>query len=563
MGTKKTVWVRLAAVLLFVVSALAWTAPRALAAETVDTYVVDATVSADGQIAVRATISFQGAAPASLQQQFSTALRTPDNREYRFEVSDIRATAGGTDLAPQISSGARQTTVVVPTAGVTGPVELSYVVKGAAIRTVDGDTEVTWALLQGLNLPVTSFDATVKVPSMINLVDCAAGAPEAPKACIFYGGGTHDNPQPFFHDEARAPGEIVQITVRFPEGAVAVNEDLRDLWTFERAFSAKPLPLGVALGVLALGGLALWLAHRKIGRDAAGAATPTPVAEFHPVADGHTEFRVLNQVRPGQVGTVMDEHVDPVDVTATLIDLAVRGHLRIEEMPRTSAHAVTDWTFVRRPAEGTLADYERILLDAVAPAQGEPVKVSNLAGSVVSVIPQVQSELYDEVVQRGWFARRPDSTRNRWALIGWAALGLAVIITIQLAAVTTFGLTGLALVALALGLLFVAQEMPARTAAGASLLSGLNVLRGVLLTQRTDQVSAGKAHVELSRVLPYAVVLGGLDRWLDAMVAADADAEADSTDLDWYHAPNDWHLSDLPASVKNFVTTVQGTLFSR
>ena len=43
----------------------------------------------------------------------------------------------------------------------------------------------------------------------------------------------------------------------------------------------------------------------------------------------------------------------------------------------------------------------------------------------------------------------------------------------------------------------------------------------------------------------------------------DDDDLPDSTDLDWYHGPENWHLADLPASLANFVTTVQGTLFSR
>lgn len=555
---------RLAAGLVAVIAALALPAAIAQAAGSVDTYVVDGAIAQDGTLTVKALITFAGDAPESIQQRFSTAVNTSDARQYRFQVTDVKASAAGTDLGAKVSVGARDTTVVIPTAGVKGPVQLDYVVRGAALRAADGDTIVSWGLLQGLSLPVTSFDATVIAPAMINQVDCAAGAPDAPAACTFYGGGTHDHPQPFFHDEGRGPGEVVVVTVRFPAGAVGVNQDLRDLWTFERAFSAKPVPLAVALSVLALGGLALWLAHRKVGRDATGGgAAPTRIAEFHPVSDGRSEFRVLDAVRPGMVGTVMDEHVDPIDVTATLLDLAVRGHLRIEELPRESAHAPTEWTFTRRDGTADLADYERLLLDAVAPVQGEPVKVSNLHGSVGAVIGKVQSELYDEVVSRGWFARRPDSTRNIWGRLGWIALAAAIITTVALAAWTNFGLTGLALVALALGLMFVAQEMPARTAAGTSLLSGLQVLRGVLQTQPVDQLPAGEEYEQLSRILPYAVVLGGHDRWLKALVAADTDHGADSTDLDWYHAPDDWHLSDLPDSLRNFVTTVQGTLFSR
>jgi hypothetical protein len=179
------------------------------------------------------------------------------------------------------------------------------------------------------------------------------------------------------------------------------------------------------------------------------------------------------------------------------------------------------------------------------------------------VIGQIQSELYDEVVARGWFARRPDSTRNQWNLIGWVGLGVAVLVTVLLAAFTRFGLLGLALVALALGVLFIGQEMPARTAAGTALLGGLEALRGSLLTQPVDTLPAGQGLAQLSSILPYAIVVGGKDRWLQAVVDTDDDAAEDSTDLDWYHGPAGWQLENLPASLGDFITTVQGTLFSR
>lgn len=539
------------------------TAP-AHAAEEVKTYAVNATVDPDGTLHVVATITFD-TPPTQLTQVMDTATRTTDSREYRFTVSDVRATAGGTDLGAEVRSGDRSTTVTIPTASVTGPVELSYVVKGAAIAAGDGGTVVTWPLVQGLNVGVQTFDATVVAsgPGQFTMIDCAAGDPASPSACTFFGGGTHDNPQPVFHHEALAPGQFVEATLRFPAGVVAVNEDLRTLWTMERAFSVGPLELGIALALLVLGGLALWAAHRRFGSDAAGAATPTRVAEFTPVGAGESEFRVLDDVRPGQVGTVLDEHVDPVDITATLLDLAVRGHLRLEELDRPNSHAVSDWSFVRKGSTEPLAAYEQTLLDAVAPADSAPVTVSQLGTAVAPVIPAVQSQLYDDVVKRGWFARRPDTTRNLWTRLGWAAVAVALVVTIVLAAFSTFGLIGIALLVLALGTLFVAAEMPARTTAGASVLSGLQALSGALLTQPTTQLPKGREYDELSKILPYAVVLGGADRWLQALADADVDPDGDGTDLSWYHAPSDWKLADLPASIRNFITTVQGTLFSR
>ncbi|HOC13347.1 MAG TPA: DUF2207 domain-containing protein [Propionicimonas sp.] len=542
-----------------------WAAPAANAAETVQSFAVNATVNADGSLQVASTLTFDGAPPATLTQALAIRVRTADSYEYRFQIANVAVTSNGQALPAQVDAGADATTVSVDTAGVTGPIEIGYTVVGAAMPTANDTTTIAWALLQGLNVPVAAVDATIAVPAQFTEVDCAAGHPSSPGTCVYYGGGTHDSPSPFLHDENRAAGDVVVATVRFPRSAVAANAQVRQLWTAERAFSVAPWPLGLATGLLALGGLGLWAAHRKYGRDALArsAATPTPVAQFEAVGPGQNEFRVIDDVRPGEVGTLVDERVDPVDVTATLLDLAVRGHLVITQLPSETAYGVTDWTFARKHSDDRLLDYEHTLLDAVAPVQGEPVQVSNLAGSVGAVIGKVQSELYEEVVSRGWFVDRPDATRNRWSLIGWIGLGAAVLAAVLLAAFTRFGLVGLVLVALALGLLFAAQQMPWRTAAGASILGGLDALRAAIQVQPTDSVVVGKAYAGLSAVLPYAVVLGGKERWLDALAAADVDDTADATELDWYHGPEGWNLADLPASLANFITTVQGTLFAR
>ncbi len=553
---------RMGAIVVAALALLAGGAPSAHAADQVDTYTVKATVAPDGTLQVVATVAFTGGTPTSFTQVFGTTTRTVDDREFRYTLSDVKATNSGKDLGAKVTVASSTTTVDVPTAGVTGPVELAYTVHGAAVATANGTTTVSWPYVQGLSVPVTVFDAEVGGPG-IGTVDCAAGDPASPGPCTFYAGGTSDNPNPVFHQEALGAGQVVIGSIRYKSTSVAVNQDVRDVWSLDRAFSAAPLPLGVAAALLLLGGVALWATQRRIGRDAAVGTEPTLVAAFHPVGPGQSEFRVVDHIRPGEVGTLADERVDPVDVTATLLDLAVRGHLRITELPKASPHAPSDWTFARLDSTDKLLDYERTLLDAVAPLQGEPVRVSNLAGSVGAVIGQVQSELYDEVVERGWFAGRPDETRSRWSRLGWIGLAGAVVVTILLAAFTPFGLSGLVLIVLALGLLLLASDMPARTAKGTGALRGLDVLRGSLLTQPVDTLPTAKGYTQLSAILPYAIVLGGKERWLQAVADSDEDDLPDSQDLDWFHGPEGWHLADLPASLANFVTTVQGTLFSR
>ena len=344
---------------------------------------------------------------------------------------------------------------------------------------------------------------------------------------------------------------------------IAPNEIVEQRWTLDRAFSAAPIPLGTALGALALGGLALFGAFRAVGRDQATKKDPKLVATFVPTAAGKSEFEVLAEVRPGHVGTLMDEHVDPVDVTATLLDLAVRGHIRIIELPDQNLHTPLDWTFERLQGNDELRPFEATLLEAIAPVGGAPVVVSEIAEPIENAIPEVQSQLYDEVVERGWFKKRPDSKRNTWRVIGWTILGLALAALVLLIMFTEFGLLGLSLVALAIGLLLLAGEMPRRTSDGVATMQGLQALAMELRTQPIEQIPTDKAVEEISQVIPYTIVLGGRERWLNALVATDTDTDPDPNDLGWYNAPGDWHMAELPKSLNSFILTIQGRLYGR
>ncbi len=526
------------------------------------TFVAEANLAKDGTLKVKQTITFAGAVPPELTQKFETREDLVGDRQYVQRLSDITATAKGAPVTPTVAEDGRFTTVTVVTGGAT-EVVMTYTVVGAVVKIDNGETALRWRLLQGLSAQVTSFSATVQIPTQFSYIKCTAGGPNSTVPCTSASAGTEAAQIPTFTDGPRGEGEVVAIDIGFPPGTVAANEEIDFRWTIGRAFSAKPLPLALALGLLALGAVILYLLHRRSGKDAHAGDQISRAGEFVPTGAGQTEFRVVDDVRPGHVGTVADERVDPIDVTATLVDLAVRGHLVITELPRDTEFARTDWELTRTgiAADG-LRPFETQLLDGIAPI-GSGVKVSDLASRVHETIGGVQDALYDEVVAHGWYDRRPDATRNTWTQLALGALIIAVVVTGVLAAFTTFGLVGLALVILALGLVFIGQEMPARSAKGAALLGGLGALRSDLLSHPTDQMAPGTEIREISEVLPYAIVLGGTDRWLDALVASDTDDLPDSDDLPWYHGPENWHLRDLPESMKNFVTTLSGSLFSR
>lgn len=566
------------AILASVIAALAvmltgiHTAP-AHAEDSAKSVKVTAKLARDGKLRVKQKIRFSGSPPDQVKQKFSTERDILGNRSYRQHLSHIDARAGskssgkspsGKSLSPSVDSSDDEVNVTFDPHGAKTAV-LSYTVTGAVVHD-SGNVALKWPLLQGLSMNVDKFRGTVDVPGQFSYLRCTAGPPGSDKPCQGASGGTTQSASiPTFTDGPRGPGEIVAVDIGFPSGAVKVNEDIVQHWSIARAFSAKPLPFGLALGVLVLGAISLVLLHRRNGRDAQLSGEIHKPAEFVPVGEGQSEFRVAGHLRPGQIGTILDERVDPIDITSSLLDLAVRGHVLITELPKPSKFARADWSLTRvspDQAPDDLRPYEQALLDAVAPA-GEEVRVSELGSRIGESIDTVQSELYDEMVDNGWFRRRPDSVRHRWAHSAVGGLISAGVITVVLAAFTEFGLLGLSLIILALGLVFVAQEMPARTAKGAGLLAGLQAVRSDLFTQSTDQLPPDRKVAELSEVLPYAVVLGGAERWIDAIVATDPDDQPDPEQLSWYHGPHDWHMQELPHSLRNFLTTVSGTLFSR
>ncbi|MGO4957231.1 DUF2207 family protein [Luteococcus sp. Sow4_B9] len=529
---------------------------------------VEASVAANGKVQVGQTIDFPDGAPAQVVQQLQTTREAASGSYYAHEISDITVTADGKTITPRVEDEDDHTRITLD--GVAGVSELAinYAVTGAAHATpeVAGQTprtEVEWAFLQGLSVPVREVTGAVNTPGTISFVTCESGAVGLLSPCSTFGGGTHDSPQPSFTDGPRAAGDVVELSFALPRTMVSANETVKHHWSLDRAFSVNSRTLLASLLPLLLGGSLLWLLHRRTGRDVAHGGRVTPVAEFRPVGAGESEFTVLEDVRPGHVGTVADEHVDPVDITATLLDLAVRGWLRIVELP-DAPHKPLDWTFERlEDGRGELRPFEAHLRDAVAPADREACRVSEITDAIDPVVEKVQDELYADVVHRGWFERNPDQIRNRWTLLGWGALLFAILTTILLVIFTTYGLVGFALTALALGALLIGQQMPRRTTAGTALLAGLSALAGQLQTQPITNLPRGREMEELSQILPYAVVLGGRGRWIDAIVAEDDDAAPDPQDLAWYHAPGDWHLQDLPDSLEAFIVTVQGKLFGR
>jgi hypothetical protein len=95
-----------------------------------------------------------------------------------------------------------------------------------------------------------------------------------------------------------------------------------------------------------------------------------------------------------------------VDITATIVDLAVRGHLRIRELRPPTKSGVSDWE-LRKLTNGDdrFRTYERTLFDAIF-RRGDRVRLSDLKRGLGTALAHVHAELHADVVKRKWYARR-------------------------------------------------------------------------------------------------------------------------------------------------------------
>jgi hypothetical protein len=485
----------------------------------------------------------------------------PDDIDHVQEIGDLQVKAGGQDKKAEIKTDGDVTSIAVPDIN-SGTTELdfSYTVKGAVATVLDG-TEVRFAPLTGISIPIQQANVVYSVPE-VSHVSCFAGPIDSNIPCTLAQIGETSGPT--FQQANLPPGNTVRMAVGFPKGQIAANSIVEYRHTFKRAFSTDAAQLISALAVLLLGAIALFALYRLRGRDQVDPRRVVPASLFSLGTDARINFSPPSDLRPGEVGTLIDERIDPVDVTATIIDLAVRGHITIIEQEHSTEYARPDWELRRvsnAPAE-ELQRYENVLIRAIF-GDADSVLVSELGRQVRANLEQVQDALYDGVVKRGWFSERPDRTRSLWATIGIVTTVAGVVATVLLALLSTWGLLGIAITLVGVGLLVVGRYMPAKAPAAGRVLGQVAAIRGELLEMDVSELPTDQ-HAELcSRALPYAVVLGGSERWIDALVATDTTPDEEDEGFSWYRGPRGWHLQYLPDSLRNLTTNLTGALFAR
>lgn len=542
--------------------------------EQIQRYEVDLTIFPAGDLRIVETIAYDFGANDrhGIQRDIPTRERYDSRRDrvYPITVESVTASAGTPSGFKVLSiDGGQRIRVGDPDRTITGvhTYTVTYTVRGA-LNAFDDHDELYWNVVgDGWSVPIHGVTARVQAPDAITRSACYAGPTGSRLSCD---AAVAAGREASFSQAALGAYEGTTVVIALAKGAISPPPTpiLRERWTPAQAFEITPVTVGFAgaLLVALLGGIG-WLVYSQ-GRDRRAIGSHVDVAfatgiepdERVPLWSNDetpVEFEPPEGIRPGQLGTLIDETANALDVTATIVDLAVRGCLRIEETREHRWYRKGDWKLTRVDTPEGLLEYERILLDGLF-EDGEEVALSDLRTHFAPRLARVQQALYRDGIAQRWFAEDPDRIRKRWKVVGWVVAGAGAGLTVAAAAFTGLGLVPIPLVLGGLVLTRVARAMPSRTAKGTAVLRRVAGFRR-FITSPTELAHArfDESRTVFSELLPFAIVFGCVERWAEAFEALDA-AALDTSG--WYRSSEPFSVLAFSSSIDHFATMTTGTV---
>jgi uncharacterized membrane protein len=234
------------------------------------------------------------------------------------------------------------------------------------------------------------------------------------------------------------------------------------------------------------------------------------------------------------VGTIIDDTVDPRDITSTIVDLAVRGYIKIEETaPQGLIFKSKDYVLhLLKPRDQwtNLAAHERIMLDNVFDV-GQDTLLSSLKNKFYTAVPRIRTDVMSALKSKGMYLVDPDSA-NIYSF-------LAIILILLPFGLIQFSgyknvfssgplLIGSLIVSALVWYLF-ARVMTAKTMLGGR--TRIAVLGFQEFMNRVDADRLKRMPPDtFEKYLPYAMALGVENRWAQAFAGI-------------LHEPPTWYVS--------------------
>jgi len=226
-------------------------------------------------------------------------------------------------------------------------------------------------------------------------------------------------------------------------------------------------------------------------------------------------------LRPAEAGTLIDDSVDPRDVTSVLVDLAVRGYIKIVEAPHKGLlFSTKDYEFhllKDRDAWNDLNDYERAMLDKIYAGGGTVTRLSDLRNHFYTVLPLIKTEVVTALKAKGMYTVDPDSA-HQFVILGALAIALPYLAAQVLHIADFTNSVGPLVVCTILAFLIIilfGRQLSATSLKGAR--TRVQVLGFQEFMNRVDADRLKRMPPDtFEKYLPYAMALGVEHRWAKA-----------------------------------------------
>lgn len=241
-------------------------------------------------------------------------------------------------------------------------------------------------------------------------------------------------------------------------------------------------------------------------------------------------------ISPAEAGTLLEDRIHPRDITSTMVDLAVRGYIKIEETAeKVLLFTHKDYIFhLLKPREqwgADLAPHERVMLENVF-AGGADTRLSDLKNRFYTAVPIIREDIMSALKNKGIYLLDPESA-NGYSIA--AGIGIVVPFAVLLYLGWTNFLNSIPLlilcgvISIVIWWLF-ARVMTAKTVKGAR--AYIAVLGFQEFMNRVDGDRLRKMPpTTFEKYLPYAMALGVEHHWAQAFAGIIQDPPQ------WYVGP--------------------------
>jgi uncharacterized membrane protein len=265
---------------------------------------------------------------------------------------------------------------------------------------------------------------------------------------------------------------------------------------------------------------------------------------------------------PAEVGALIDERIDPRDITSTIIGLAVKGYIKIEETGKEGMiFHKTDYVLIKvKEADDHLSPFEIELMKSIFSTFPEGIRqfVSGLKNRFYKNLPDLKKSLFGELMRKKYFLNDPQKVRKSYRVMG---ILIAVFGSFVLAFLTpySFGRSFFACLLTGLVVFTIGKFMPAKTRTGASAYMDILGFQEFMNRAEKDRLERMGDKDLFSKFLPYAIALDVADNWAKAFEGIYQEPP------DWYVSPGGFRTfgpSDFSHSINAVTSSLGSAMFS-